>query len=270
MSGANLRNGLLRTGVALTAAYAGYKINQHELARTIRSVPKTDELPHIRLGILGSTRGTSSQATMDAIKNRTLNASIAAIISNNPEAFILQRAVENGFDGIYISEKHDNGKKKTRVEYHDQISRIFRDNGVELILCVGYNKIIPDSFVDDWEGAMLNVHPSLLPKHKGLFDLAVHKAVLDAGDKKSGATIHFITKEVDAGPIVAQMECDVLPSDTPETLKARVQALEGPGFVRAIEVYAARKRDLMHQQAVAAAVEDAKDTIVMRNCTFGM
>ncbi len=95
-------------------------------------------------------------------------------------------------------------------------------------------RILSDSFCEEWRGRVLNVHPSLLPDFAGGMDLAVHKAVIEAGKKESGCTVHFVTEIVDGGPIAVQKRCEVAPDETPESLKAKVQALEGPSFIEAI------------------------------------
>merc|ERR1712139_85164 len=93
-------------------------------------------------------------------------------------------------------------------------------------------------FCKEWEGAVINVHPSLLPKHAGGMDLEVHQAVLAAGDQESGCTVHLVTDEVDGGPIVVQRRVPVSAEDTPESLKAKVQAEEGPSLVEAVRLFA--------------------------------
>jgi phosphoribosylamine--glycine ligase/phosphoribosylglycinamide formyltransferase/phosphoribosylformylglycinamidine cyclo-ligase/phosphoribosylamine--glycine ligase/phosphoribosylformylglycinamidine cyclo-ligase len=111
---------------------------------------------------------------------------------------------------------------------------VLRENDVELVLLVGYMRILSDSFCQEWKGRVLNVHPSLLPDFAGGMDLAVHEAVIAASKKESGCTVHFVTEVVDGGPIAVQKRCEVSAGETPESLKAKVQALEGPSFIEAI------------------------------------
>jgi len=102
-------------------------------------------------------------------------------------------------------------------------------------LMIGYMRIVSAAFVEAWRGRLLNVHPSLLPAFGGLMNKSVHEAVLEAGVAETGCTIHQVTEDVDAGPIVLQKRCAVLPSDTVETLKDRVQALEQTAFVEVLQ-----------------------------------
>jgi phosphoribosylglycinamide formyltransferase-1 len=183
-----------------------------------------------RLGILGSTRGTASQAVIDAINQGKLNAEIVLVASNVATAGILERAELHNLKSLHVSSK---GLK--RETFDRKVSAALKDHGVELVLLVGYMRILSDAFVDEWRGRVLNVHPSLLPDFAGGMDLQVHTDVIQAGKKESGCTVHLVTEEVDGGAIVVQKRCPVLSDDIPETLKARVQAMEGPCFIEAIE-----------------------------------
>lgn len=270
MSGGNLRNGSLRAGVALTTAYAGYKVSQQQAHSIQDRFTKTEELPHVRVGILATNNATSSQAVFDAIKRGELNASVGCLITNNSKAYALERARLNGADAIYVPPLPKSDKKRTKEEYRDEyhahVTRALKAYDVEVLLLVGYDKIVPPSFVAQW--TMYNVHPSLLPKHGGLYDLEVHKAVLAAGDKESGATIHQVTDEVDGGPVILQWKCPVDANETPESLKKKVQALEGPMFVDAVKKFAAQKLALADKEQLNAATKDVMDRVMMRNCPF--
>ena len=185
-----------------------------------------------KVAVLGSTRGSSLQPVIDAIESGRLNAEIVAVISNRKKSIILQRARSHGLNAIFVSSV---GKKRT--EFDAEVSGILRGKNPDLILCIGYMRILSESFVEDWYGKAVNVHPSLLPKHRGLMDLEVHQAVLDAGDRETGCTLHFIDEGVDSGPILIQKEIPVLTNDSPESLKARVQPLEGQAFIKLIEAW---------------------------------
>jgi phosphoribosylglycinamide formyltransferase-1 len=121
-----------------------------------------------------------------------------------------------------------------REKYDMQMSGALHQAGAELVLLIGYMRIVSGSFVKEWEGKLLNVHPSLLPAFGGLMNQQVHEAVLAAGVHETGCTIHQVTEEVDGGPIVLQKRCSVLPDDTAESLKDRVQALEQLAFVEVL------------------------------------
>ena len=183
----------------------------------------------LRIGVLGSTRGTALQGVLDAIANGSLDVEIAVVISNKAEAQILERAAKYGVKTLPIDAT---GLK--RAEYDERVSAALQEAGVELVLMIGYMRIVTAEFVETWRGRLLNVHPSLLPAFGGMMNMSVHEAVIAAGVKQTGCTIHQVTEEVDAGPIVLQKRCDVLPGDTAELLKERVQALEQRAFVEVL------------------------------------
>ncbi|CAM9446660.1 unnamed protein product [Heterosigma akashiwo] len=183
----------------------------------------------VRLGVLGSTRGSDLQPILEAIQAGELNAEVALVVSNKADAYILERARLHG-----VPARHIDGKGKKRAEFDAEVTAAFRDVGVQLVLCIGYMRILSPQFCQAWADRCLNVHPSLLPEFAGGMDLAVHRAVLDAGRPRSGCTVHW---EVDGGGIVVQEACEVAPGETPESLKAKVQALEGGAFIKAIELF---------------------------------
>ena len=124
----------------------------------------------------------------------------------------------------------------TREIFDQQVSLCLHQHQVDFIVLMGYMRILSREFVKEWEHKIINVHPSLLPAFAGKMDLDVHRAVLDAGMKETGCTVHYVTEEVDAGPIILQKTCEVLPSDTPEILKARIQTLEGEAMVEVLNL----------------------------------
>eukprot|EP00429_Kryptoperidinium_foliaceum_P070239 CAMPEP_0176050710 /NCGR_PEP_ID=MMETSP0120_2-20121206/25206_1 /TAXON_ID=160619 /ORGANISM="Kryptoperidinium foliaceum, Strain CCMP 1326" /LENGTH=638 /DNA_ID=CAMNT_0017384145 /DNA_START=40 /DNA_END=1956 /DNA_ORIENTATION=- len=186
-----------------------------------------------RVAIVGSTRGSSSQATIDAIKAGTLNAQVVVACSNKSDAGILERARNEGIPAVHVPCK----KGTPRAEYDAKLTEVLREYGVDLVMLVGFMRIVSPEFCNDWAGACINVHPSLLPKHAGGMDLEVHKAVLAAGETETGCTVHVVTAEVDGGPIVVQPKVPVVPGDTPESVKAKVQVEEGPALVEAVRIF---------------------------------
>lgn len=183
----------------------------------------------LRVGVLGSTRGTALQGVLDAIAAGELDVELALVIADKVHAPILERAARYGVPTLHLD---PTGLK--RAEYDERVSSALQDAEVELVLLVGYMRIVSASFVERWRGRLLNVHPSLLPAFGGMMNLGVHEAVLASGVKETGCTIHQVTEEVDAGPIMLQLRCDVLLDDDAEALKARVQALEQRGFVEVL------------------------------------
>lgn len=187
----------------------------------------------IRLGILGSTRGTNLLAVQQAISSHLLPASIALVVSNKADALILEKARNAAIPDFFVD------PTGSRQDYDRRLHQLFCRYEVDLIVLIGYMRILSAEFVKAWRYQMINSHPSLLPAFSGLMDWDVHRAVLQAGKKQSGCTVHYVTEEVDAGPILIQKTCPVLTDDTPESLRSRVQQLEGEALVAAIGCIAA-------------------------------
>ncbi|MFQ6677730.1 MAG: phosphoribosylglycinamide formyltransferase [Fidelibacterota bacterium] len=185
----------------------------------------------IRLGILGSTRGTDLQAILEAVDDGSLDAYVSVVISNRNNAYILERARSFDVPAVCISHKG-----KSREEFDSEITTVMRKYHVDLILLIGFMRILSAEFCREWQDKILNVHPSLLPKYAGGMDTHVHEEVLKNGDRETGCSIHFVTEEVDGGPILVQKKCAVDPKDTVESLKAKVQKLESMAFIEAINI----------------------------------
>jgi len=183
----------------------------------------------IRLGVLGSTRGTDLQVILESVKAKKLNATVSVVISNKEKAYILKRALNNGLPSIFI-----NHKNKKRENFDLELTSTLEKYNVEFILLIGFMRILSSTFCNRWRHKIINVHPSLLPKYSGGMDMNIHEQVIKNGDKESGCTIHFVTEELDNGPILIQKKCKVNTNETPETLKVKVQRLEGIAFIEAI------------------------------------
>lgn len=189
----------------------------------------------VNVAVLGSTNGTSLQMTLDAIADGTLTGvDIRCIISNRSRAGILGKAITNNIEGIFLSIKKDNGEKKTLEEYDREIDAILTERDVELVLLVGYMKLMSPWFVDRWLNRVMNIHPSLLPAFAGGMDRNVHQDVLDRGCKVSGATLMFIDHGADTGPIISQRTVVIENGETVDTLKPKVQALESQMILDAL------------------------------------
>ncbi|KTD12003.1 phosphoribosylglycinamide formyltransferase [Legionella gratiana] len=184
----------------------------------------------IRIAVLGSTRGTNLNPLVDAIKQKKLLASIELVLSNKEDALILQKAAHFGIKSMFV-----NSQGLSRTEFDHCLSEILKQHHIELVVLIGYMRILSAEFVLAWNNKIINIHPSLLPAYAGLMNLDVHQAVLDAAEIETGCTVHYVTEEVDAGPIILQKKCPVNANDTPELLKARVQELEGAALVEAIQ-----------------------------------
>lgn len=185
----------------------------------------------IILGVLGSTKGTDLQAILDAIKNGELNAEVSVVISNRKNAYILERAQNHNVPAVFISHKG-----KTREEFDAEMTAVLKYHKVDLILLIGFMRILSTEFCREWPDRILNVHPSLLPKHAGGMDKDVHREVLKNKETETGCTFHFVTEKVDGGPILIQKKCTVESDDTVDSLKTKVQKLEGEAFIEAIQL----------------------------------
>ncbi len=184
----------------------------------------------IRLGVLGSTKGTDLLPIVGAIKKGELNASVEVVVSNNKKSLILEKAKNHNIDCYFIDHKN-----KARDVFDKEISDRLKEKGVDLVLLIGFMRILSEDFVLSWSGKVINAHPSLLPKHAGEMNEDIHKKVLDSGDKETGCTIHLVTADVDEGPILIQKKCPVVEGDTVESLKEKVQKLEGEAFIEVIQ-----------------------------------
>ncbi len=174
----------------------------------------------MNLGILASHTGTNFQSILDACRKGILAARPVVAISNNSNSIALQRAAGAGVPSFHLS-----GKTHPRQEDLDEaILNTLRDHDVELVVLVGYMKHLGPATLDHYQGRIINIHPSLLPKYggKGKYGMHVHAAVLANGDSESGVSIHLVNGEYDAGPVIAQRKVPVLADDTPESLAARV------------------------------------------------
>ena len=185
----------------------------------------------IKLGVLGSTNGTDLQAIFDAIGSGELNAEVSVVVSNQKDAYILERAENHNVPAFYISHKGN-----SRKEFDLEMTAVLKNHNVDLVLLIGFMRILSAEFCGEWQDRLLNVHPSLLPKYAGGMDTNVHEEILKNGDTETGCTIHFVTDEVDGGPILIQKKCNVEAGDTVETLKTKVQELEGRAFIEAIQL----------------------------------
>jgi phosphoribosylamine--glycine ligase/phosphoribosylglycinamide formyltransferase/phosphoribosylformylglycinamidine cyclo-ligase/phosphoribosylamine--glycine ligase/phosphoribosylformylglycinamidine cyclo-ligase len=221
-----------------------------------RATPAAGAKQPIRIAILGSTRGTSAQAVIDAVQatNGKLSggevAEIVVVLSNLKASGILEKARTHGLPWLSVS-----GMGKQREEFDDEVTAKLEEHNVDMVLMVGYMRIVSDKFVRKWAGRVLNVHPSLLPAFAGGMDLDVHQAVLDAGVEDSGCTVHFVTEVVDGGPIAVQLSTPVFPGETAADLKRHVQALEGRALVRAVQMFAAGDLDKQRAQCVHQAAQ---------------
>lgn len=173
----------------------------------------------LNLVVFASGNGSTLQAIIDAINNNELSATINLVVSNNKDAFALERAKKNNIDTYIISNKDFQSQD-------EELYEVLSNYKIDLIVLAGYLKMIGPKLLNKY--TIINTHPSLLPKYggKGMYGMKVHKTVVEAGEKISGVTLHYVNSEYDKGSIIAQTKVDVLPTDTAEDVSAKVQAVE--------------------------------------------
>lgn len=175
----------------------------------------------LRIGVLVSGGGTNLQAIIDALKAGTItNASIEIVISNNPNAYALERAKNNGINAECISPKNF----ATREEFNDALINRLDECNLDLIVLAGCMVVLPAKLIEKYRNKIINIHPALIPSFcgKGFYGLRVHEEVLKRGVKLTGATVHFVDEGTDTGPIILQKAVEVKNDDTPEILQRRV------------------------------------------------
>jgi len=168
-------------------------------------------------------------ALIEAAKAPDYPADIQLVISNKPEAAGLRKADALGVKAICIYHRDF----ETRADFEAELDAALRAHEIEFIACAGFMRVLGEAFVKAWANKLINIHPSLLPKYKGLH---THKRAIEAGDEKHGCTVHWVNEGVDEGKIIAQSELVILPSDTPNKLAKRVQALEHQLYPRALKM----------------------------------
>lgn len=179
----------------------------------------------LRISVLVSGGGTNLQAVIDGIEDGSIrNAEIVRVISSNPGAYALERAVKHNIDSMVIGKSnYPNGDERTKA-----LIAALDEAETDLVILAGYMSILDPSLIEVYRGKIINIHPSLIPKFcgEGFYGKRVHEAVLAAGEKESGATVHFVDEGVDTGPIIIQEKVPVMAGDTAETLAARVLETE--------------------------------------------
>ena len=190
----------------------------------------------LRVGVLVSGTGTVLQALIDACRSGEVPAEIAVVVSNVPGAFALERARAAGIPAV----TRDHRDFPNRAAFEAVLRTTLEDADVELVCLAGFLRILTPGFVDAFAGRIMNIHPALLPAFggKGMYGDRVHEAVLASGARLSGCTVHFVTRDADAGPIIVQTPVPVEDDDTPATLSARVRREELRAYALAVRLFA--------------------------------
>ena len=165
-----------------------------------------------RIAVLVSGGGTNLQALIDAQKSGLIHSGeIVLVASNNPQAYALKRAEENGIESVVMTDE-------------EELIRVFQEKDIQLVVLAGFLKILSSRFIRAFEDRIINIHPSLIPSFcgKGCYGLHVHEKALDYGVKITGATVHYVNEIPDGGRIIAQKAVEIKEDDTPQTLQRRV------------------------------------------------
>ncbi len=197
----------------------------------------------IRIGALVSGGGTNLQAILDAIDRGEIDGRVTAVVSSKEGAYALERAASKGIETAVMRKKD----YESSQAYDKALAEYFKSRNIDLIVYAGFMLILGPDFVDQFENRMINIHPALIPSFcgKGYYGLHVHEAVLKKGVKVTGATVHFVTAECDAGPIILQKAVEVKDNDTPETLQRRVmEQAEWIIYPEAVKLFAQNRLEI--------------------------
>ncbi len=185
----------------------------------------------LSIAVLASTKGTDMQAIIDEIEAGRLDAKIACIIADR-QCYALERAQKHGIEAVCLDPAG-----KSREEFDRLAVAELEKRNVQLVLLIGYMRILSPYFTGKFRNRIMNIHPSLLPAFGGGMDKDVHQSVLNYGCKITGCTLHFVTELVDAGPVIFQKAVEVEENDTSDTLKEKVQKAEQEILIKAIRLF---------------------------------
>jgi phosphoribosylglycinamide formyltransferase 1 len=206
--------------------------------------PKTmkSAIQKLCVGVLASGTGTDLQSIIDTSLKGMIDATVAVVISDNKDAFALQRAKSNGIPCFFV-----NPKGKDRTAHEQEIDTILREHQVELVVGAGYMRLLSPFFVKKWQWKLINIHPALLPSFKGTNS---QRDALQYGVKLSGCTTHFMDTEMDHGPIILQAAVKVLPGDDRDALANRILAVEHQLLPRTIQLFAQKRLHIKDRKVI--------------------
>lgn len=183
------------------------------------------------LGVLASGRGSNFQSIIDSIESGVLNAKIAVLVTDNPEAYAIKRAESRGIDALVLKP----ADFPDGDAYYSRIAEELLARGVDLVILAGFMRVVGSALISRYQGRIMNIHPALLPSFPGLHG---QRQAADYGVRISGCTVHFVDEGVDTGPIIIQAAVPSYPDDTEETLAERILRQEHRIFPFAIRLYA--------------------------------
>jgi phosphoribosylglycinamide formyltransferase-1 len=196
-----------------------------------------------RLAVLLSGEGSNLQALIDATQKGVIKAEIVLVVSNKFDAGGLKRAQKSGIENIVL----DNLQYADRRSFDCVLESKLKKYNLDLIILAGFMRILTSDFVEAFAGRILNIHPSLLPKYRGL---QTHQKALDAGDKNAGATVHFVTSKLDGGPSIIQAVVPILKNDTVDALARRILTKEHQIYPLAVKLFCEGRLSLIDEKVV--------------------
>lgn len=196
-----------------------------------------------RLCVLISGNGSNLQAMIDSVQSGRLHADIVAVIANKANAYGLARAEQAGIPAVCVEHKNF----ESREEYDMVLKETIDSYTPDCVVLAGFMRILTADFVHHYAGKLLNIHPSLLPKYKGL---NTHQRAIENGDNEHGVSVHFVTPELDGGPVIIQSRVPVFPEDTPDELAARVQEQERQIYPLVLQWFVAGRLTMKDNKAV--------------------
>ncbi|WP_153769370.1 phosphoribosylglycinamide formyltransferase [Labrenzia sp. CE80] len=198
--------------------------------------------PRKKVAVLISGRGSNMMSLISAAMSPSYPAEIGLVVSNKPDAAGLAKAADLGIKTAVVDHRDYKGDREA---FEHALNALLKDNAIELVALAGFLRLLTPFLVNEWRDRMINIHPALLPSFKGL---NTHERALDEGVKLHGATVHFVSAEMDDGPIIMQGAVPVLEGDTPDTLGARVLGVEHQIYPKALELVANGKAKVKGQK----------------------
>jgi phosphoribosylglycinamide formyltransferase-1 len=211
----------------------------------------------VKLAVLVSGRGSNLQAIIDNIEQGTLSAELAVVISDQADAYALERARKHNVPAVHVSAKGYGGK---RDDYDALLVKELQKRNVELVCLAGFMRIITPTLIKAFRNRILNIHPALLPSFPGLH---VQKAAIEHGAKFSGCTVHFVDEGMDTGPIIIQAVVPVLDNDTEDSLSERILKQEHKIYSRAIQLYAEGKLTIKGRRVFVSGNDDKSNQFLI-------
>ncbi len=208
----------------------------------------------LTLGILASGRGSNFQSIIDSIESGFLRAKIAVLITDNPEAYAVERAKKHGIESLVLKPKDF----ADRNSYYSHVADELRKRGVELVILAGFMRVVGKALIDRYRNKIMNIHPALLPSFPGLHG---QKQAADYGVKISGCTVHFVDEGMDTGPVIIQAAVPAYHDDTEETLSERILKQEHRIFPYAIKLYSEGRISVEGRKVVVKG--DREDSLII-------